>query len=98
MQYTQHDRPYLFKVTLVIVNTQPCHKDSLLIFIVMGYNYKDLCAPTMTLAVGLNSCVVLHPVRDIINVTVVHTIPSFKYFAKYELVRRVVADKRDKLA
>jgi hypothetical protein len=28
------------------------------------WRYSDLCAPTITLAVGLNSCVVLQPVAD----------------------------------
>lgn len=64
---------------------------------VMHDNYKDLCAPIMTLAVGLNSWVVLHPVKDTISITAVPTIPRFKYFVKYALVRRVVSDEWDKL-
>ena len=36
-----------------------------------GYrsHYKDVLAPTMTLAVGLKPCVVLHPVADRATVT-----------------------------
>ncbi|WP_352337576.1 hypothetical protein [Psychrobacter sp. 16-MNA-CIBAN-0192] len=58
-------------------------------------NYKDL--PTITLAVGLNSCVVLHPVRGSIRVAIAHTIPNLKYFLKYEISVGVAVDKEGKL-
>ena len=58
-------------------------------------NYKDF--PTITLAVGLNSCVVLHPVRGSIRVAIAHTIPNLKCFLKYETSVGVVVDEEDKL-
>ena len=65
------------------------------IMIAMHDNYRDL--PTITLAVGLNSCVVLHPVRGSIRVAIAHTIPNFKYFLKHELPVDVVVQEEDRL-
>lgn len=63
--------------------------------IAMHDNYKDF--PTITLAVGLNSWVVLHPVRGSIKVTIVHTKPNFKCFLKYEFLAGVDVQEEDKL-
>lgn len=64
------------------------------IMIAMHDNYKDF--PTITLAVGLNSWVVLHPVRGSIKVTIVHTKPSFRYFLEYEFPADVDVQEEDK--
>jgi hypothetical protein len=45
---------YLYKI--IIEELDDNHSDR--------KHYKEVCAPTMTVAVGLNSCVVLQPATD----------------------------------